>query len=118
MAKFAIFVIGIYQLQVAMEDRQKLIEAVYASLENAEKLESDEAGLGEIVRLEVQIRELSKPQEVFGRTGNFFKMSVEYSRIIERAVEVEEEREVEEEIFRRNLRLNAEGKIVAVSDHL
>lgn len=101
-----------------MEDRQKLIEAVYTALENAERLESDETGMGEIVRLEIEIRELSKPQEVFGRTGNFFKLAVAYSRVIERAQEVEDEAEIDEEIFRRSLRLNAQGKIMAVSSHL
>jgi hypothetical protein len=101
-----------------MEDRQKLIEAVYTALENAERLESDEADLGEIVRLDIQIREMSKPKEVFGRAGNFFKLAVEYSRTIERAQEVEEEREVEEEVFRRSLRLTPEGKISAVSETL
>jgi hypothetical protein len=101
-----------------MDEQKKFVEQVYQVIEAEETLAAKNADLGEIVRLDLEITEMSEPQTLIGRSGTFSKIQVQYTIFMETEADIDHDDEVEPESFRRTLRLNAAGKIVAVSDRL
>ncbi|MEM0999895.1 MAG: hypothetical protein AAGN35_22775 [Bacteroidota bacterium] len=101
-----------------MDEQKQFVEQVYHVLESEETLTAKALELGEIVRLEIEITNISEPQTLHGRTGTFSKVTVDYTLMLETEADIDQREEVAPEDHRRTLRLNAQGKIVGVSDRL
>lgn len=90
----------------------------YETISAAETADGEVQGLGEIVRLEIELQKIDPPVIAEGRKGKFIKLKVEYQVLVEFEKDVEAKETPEAEIVSRSIRLSEDGKVLAVSDRI
>ena len=88
------------------------------AIQSAETEDGAKLDLGELVRLEIDLKEVEPVVQVEGRAGTFYKFRVTYEVLAEFEKDVEAKEVPDLEVACRALRLNTEGHLLAISDRI